>query len=186
MFKLHCCIIANQNGVVTQRESVRFACEKPGVQSPAAPSLECCDFFLLDVIVCRYSKRNENDIVVLSLLKICYYFVWLLDGLYRPSVAQMVERRTVVACVCWDPYVTGSIPVRRIHCSFLQLLVFTKYRQKLQYKFPIPGIEPEPPGWKPGILATRPYGICKLMNDRYNLTGALNNANLSFVSYTTE
>ena len=24
-------------------------------------------------------------------------------------------------------------------------------------KIPVPGIEPEPPGWKPGILATRPY-----------------------------
>ena len=24
---------------------------------------------------------------------------------------------------------------------------------------PVPGIEPEPPGWKPGILATRPYRI---------------------------
>ena len=32
------------------------------------------------------------------------------------------------------------------------------FEQK-NYNFPIPGIEPEPPGWKPGILATRPYGI---------------------------
>ena len=27
--------------------------------------------------------------------------------------------------------------------------------------FPVPGIEPEPPGWKPGILATRPCGMCR-------------------------
>ena len=26
-------------------------------------------------------------------------------------------------------------------------------------KFPIPGIEPGPPGWEPGILTTRPYRI---------------------------
>ena len=25
--------------------------------------------------------------------------------------------------------------------------------------FPMPGIEPGPPGWKPGILAIRPHGI---------------------------
>ena len=24
---------------------------------------------------------------------------------------------------------------------------------------PIPGVEPGPPGWKPGILTARPYGI---------------------------
>ena len=24
--------------------------------------------------------------------------------------------------------------------------------------FPIPGVEPGPPGWKPGILTARPYG----------------------------
>ena len=26
---------------------------------------------------------------------------------------------------------------------------------------PLPGIEPEPPEWKPGILATRPCGMCR-------------------------
>ena len=26
---------------------------------------------------------------------------------------------------------------------------------------PIPGVEPGPPGWKPGILTARPYGTCK-------------------------
>ena len=25
--------------------------------------------------------------------------------------------------------------------------------------FPVPGIEPGPPGWKPGILTTRPHRI---------------------------
>ena len=27
--------------------------------------------------------------------------------------------------------------------------------------FPIPGIEPGPPGWEPGILTTRQYGMCE-------------------------
>ena len=38
---------------------------------------------------------------------------------------------------------------------------FSKYNlfQKGSKKFPIPGIEPGPSGWKPDILATRPYGI---------------------------
>ncbi len=26
-------------------------------------------------------------------------------------------------------------------------------------QFPIPGIEPGPPGWEPGILTTRQYGM---------------------------
>ena len=26
------------------------------------------------------------------------------------------------------------------------------------WRFPIPGVEPGPPGWKPGILTARPYG----------------------------
>ena len=34
-----------------------------------------------------------------------------------------------------------------------------KIRKNFKNKFPVPGIEPEPPGWKPGILATRPYRI---------------------------
>ena len=28
---------------------------------------------------------------------------------------------------------------------------------EIKKNFPVPGIEPEPPGWEPGILATRPY-----------------------------
>ena len=40
-------------------------------------------------------------------------------------------------------------------------LVTQLYIKKVTNKeiSPIPGIEPEPPGWKPGILATRPYGM---------------------------
>ena len=34
------------------------------------------------------------------------------------------------------------------------------WRHHLPQKVPTPGIEPGPPGWKPGILTTRPYGIC--------------------------
>ena len=30
---------------------------------------------------------------------------------------------------------------------------------EIKKNFPVPGIEPEPPGWEPGILATRPYRI---------------------------
>ena len=41
-------------------------------------------------------------------------------------------------------------------------------RKSFKNKFPVPGIEPEPPGWKPGILATRPYRIilcpCEVSN----------------------
>ena len=29
--------------------------------------------------------------------------------------------------------------------------------QKEQKRIPMPGIEPGPPGWKPGILTTRPH-----------------------------
>ena len=28
----------------------------------------------------------------------------------------------------------------------------------LKWRVPIPGVEPGPPGWKPGILTARPYG----------------------------
>ncbi len=31
------------------------------------------------------------------------------------------------------------------------------YDEKYGKKIPIPGIEPGPPGWEPGILTTRPY-----------------------------
>ena len=34
-----------------------------------------------------------------------------------------------------------------------------KIRKNFKNKFPVPGIEPGPPGWKPDILATRPYRI---------------------------
>ena len=34
-------------------------------------------------------------------------------------------------------------------------------KERNKKRFPIPGIEPEPLGWKPSILATRPYGIIK-------------------------
>ena len=30
---------------------------------------------------------------------------------------------------------------------------------------PIPGVEPGPPGWKPGILTARPYGTCSQIVD---------------------
>ena len=33
---------------------------------------------------------------------------------------------------------------------------------KSQNKFPTPGVEPGPPGWKPDILAVRPRGIAVL------------------------
>ena len=36
--------------------------------------------------------------------------------------------------------------------------ILNKNGQNAKHGLPIPGIEPEPPGWKPGILATRPYG----------------------------
>ena len=39
-------------------------------------------------------------------------------------------------------------------------------KSRLFEVFPIPGIEPEPAGWKPAILATRPYGIT---HSYYNL-----------------
>ena len=29
----------------------------------------------------------------------------------------------------------------------------------IEKSFPIPGIEPGPPGWEPGILTTRQYGM---------------------------
>ena len=36
------------------------------------------------------------------------------------------------------------------------------HEQQKQTNSPTPGIEPGPPGWKPGILAIRPRGIpCK-------------------------
>ena len=43
-------------------------------------------------------------------------------------------------------------------------------RNVLFKKFPIPGVEPGPAGWKPAILAVRPYGIdikmaIKIMNN---------------------
>ena len=34
---------------------------------------------------------------------------------------------------------------------------FRSNRSQMKKIIPVPGIEPEPPGWKPGILATRPY-----------------------------
>ena len=57
-------------------------------------------------------------------------------------------------------------------CSFLKIIIPQRPKQSCQRHFmtnlykilntpkvyiPVPGIEPEPPGWKPGILATRPY-----------------------------
>ena len=33
------------------------------------------------------------------------------------------------------------------------------YCEWIEIKFPFREIEPEPPGWKLGILATKPYGI---------------------------
>jgi hypothetical protein len=35
--------------------------------------------------------------------------------------------------------------------------------------FPIPGIEPGPPGWEPGILTTRPYRIAGERYENQNL-----------------
>ncbi len=32
-------------------------------------------------------------------------------------------------------------------------------RMEIQKKIPIPGVEPGPAGWKPAILAVRPYGM---------------------------
>ena len=34
-----------------------------------------------------------------------------------------------------------------------------KRKKKREAAVPIPGVEPGPPGWKPGILTARPYGI---------------------------
>ena len=33
--------------------------------------------------------------------------------------------------------------------------------------FPIPGVEPGPPGWKPGILTARPYGRSHTTNEKF-------------------
>ena len=33
-----------------------------------------------------------------------------------------------------------------------------KREKKNDIVIPIPGVEPGPPGWKPGILTARPYG----------------------------
>ena len=40
------------------------------------------------------------------------------------------------------------------------LLMITKRKKekKIEFVIPIPGVEPGPPGWKPGILTARPYG----------------------------
>ena len=54
---------------------------------------------------------------------------------------------------------------------------------------PTPGIEPGPPGWKPGILAIRPRGIYKTKweNGRFktNLSNALN-YNTSMAYFQTD
>ena len=69
-----------------------------------------------------------------------------------------------------SPPTTGQTATKGI-VYFAHLEVFTVLRNHAHRKgnfqngqeqnnaIPIPGIEPEPPGWKPGILATRPYGI---------------------------
>ena len=55
-------------------------------------------------------------------------------------------------------YYRGSVsPFEVMHCKINRL-------KRTKCIIPIPGIEPEPPGWKPGILATRPYGIWSSSN----------------------
>ena len=39
-----------------------------------------------------------------------------------------------------------------------QLKSLNYWSKMKKYFFPIPGVEPGPPGWKPGILTARPYG----------------------------
>ena len=46
----------------------------------------------------------------------------------------------------------GSNPI--LVGNFLEYF-FESYKKK----FPVPGIEPEPAGWEPAILTTRPYRI---------------------------
>ena len=44
------------------------------------------------------------------------------------------------------------------HASLIKKIVFDYITKN---ESPTPGIEPGPPGWKPGILAIRPRGIAK-------------------------
>ena len=50
--------------------------------------------------------------------------------------------------------------------DYLWLTYFIMKELKRQKSFsPTPGIEPGPPGWKPGILAIRPRGMSLYVNE---------------------
>ncbi len=42
---------------------------------------------------------------------------------------------------------------------FNQKIIVSKLSKNMKKDFPIPGVEPGPAGWKPAILAVRPYGM---------------------------
>ena len=66
---------------------------------------------------------------------------------------------------------SGQTRVKRLFSFYTQCLqgcdqgvFFSKKRKKKkETAVPIPGVEPGPPGWKPGILTARPYGIWPAM-----------------------
>ena len=59
----------------------------------------------------------------------------------------------LVSCNLFDP---GPV-YKPDHLFRFQVSVYKEIVKKWK-RFPIPGIEPGPPGWKPGILTARPYG----------------------------
>ena len=66
--------------------------------------------------------------------------------------------------VCIGFYGLSSWTVRYIS-DFIRKAISTsvlrnncKFATILNHCIPIPGVEPGPPGWKPGILTARPYG----------------------------
>ena len=66
------------------------------------------------------------------------------------------------------------LPIERVGfiCIEIVMLRIHLYFYKSKIVVPIPGVEPGPPGWKPGILTARPYG-----------TGALSMGGSHFVHH---
>ena len=69
----------------------------------------------------------------------------------------MELNNTIFEDITWDQSSRGSVVMMY---SLPRLCKIKSVKQ-----IPIPGVEPEPPGWKPGILTARPYGrtstLCK-------------------------
>ena len=93
---------------------------------------------------------------------------------YRSSIFKaLICKKGHVALLCLQHFFFEHLfnlynvhVVRKRNCGFLflQKIRYKKYSKamdvKMQKCVPMPGIEPGQPGWKPGILTTRPHRSC--------------------------